>query len=54
VVTTAKDIVKVPADLAARLGWLEVGAVAIPAPMLVGFEELLRPVLPSAAVESRQ
>ena len=54
VVTTAKDIVKVPADLAARLAWLEVEAVAIPAPMMVGFGELLRPVLPSAAVELRQ
>ena len=41
VVTTAKDIVKLPSDLAARLAWLEVEAV----PLFGSFEELLRPVL---------
>jgi len=41
VVTTAKDIVKLPSDLAARLAWLEVEAV----PFFGSFEELLGPVL---------
>jgi tetraacyldisaccharide 4'-kinase len=54
VVTTAKDVVKVPADLAARLAWLEVEAVPLAGPMMGSFEELLRPVLPSGAVESPQ
>ncbi len=43
VVTTAKDIVKVPSDLTGRIAWLEVEAV--PMPMLGSFEELLAPVL---------
>ncbi len=41
VVTTAKDVVKLPADLADRVAWLEVEAV----PVLGTFEELLAPVL---------
>jgi len=49
VVTTAKDIVKLPSDLAARLAWLEVEAV----PLFGSFEDLLRPVLGSAEVESQ-
>jgi tetraacyldisaccharide 4'-kinase len=49
VVTTAKDIVKLPPDLAARVAWLEVEAV----PLLGTFEELLLPVLPSPGVESQ-
>jgi tetraacyldisaccharide 4'-kinase len=49
VVTTAKDVVKLPPDLAARLAWLEVEAV----PFLGSFEELLRPVLGFPKVESQ-
>jgi len=49
VVTTAKDIVKLPPDLTARLAWLEVEAV----PFLGSFEELLRPVLGAPKVESQ-
>jgi tetraacyldisaccharide 4'-kinase len=49
VVTTAKDIVKLPPDLAARLAWLEVEAV----PLFGSFEELLKPVLGSPKVESQ-
>jgi tetraacyldisaccharide 4'-kinase len=41
VVTTAKDFVKIPADLAARMAWLEVEAV----PLWGSFAELLAPVL---------
>lgn len=41
VVTTAKDVVKLPSDLAGRVAWLEVEAV----PVLGSFEELLAPVL---------
>jgi tetraacyldisaccharide 4'-kinase len=52
VVTTAKDIVKVPPDLATRLAWLEVEAVPMELPMMGNFEELLRPVLSSGTVES--
>jgi len=40
VVTTAKDIVKLPSDLVARVAWLEVEAV----PLFGSFEELLAPV----------
>jgi tetraacyldisaccharide 4'-kinase len=49
VVTTAKDAVKLPADLAGRMAWLEVEAV----PVSGSFEELLAPVLTPAGVESR-
>lgn len=48
-VTTAKDLVKLPEDLRGRLAWLEVEAV----PFIGSFDELLKPVLPSATVESR-
>ncbi len=41
VVTTAKDIVKLPPDLAGSVAWLEVEAV----PLFGSFEELLAPVL---------
>jgi tetraacyldisaccharide 4'-kinase len=43
VVTTAKDFVKIPADLGARIAWLEVEAV----PLWGSFTELLAPVLGS-------
>jgi tetraacyldisaccharide 4'-kinase len=49
VVTTAKDIVKLPSDLGARVAWLEVEAV----PLFGSFEELLAPVLGSYRVESQ-
>ncbi len=49
VVTTAKDIVKLPPDLARSVAWLEVEAV----PVFGSFEELLRPVLGSPKVESQ-
>jgi tetraacyldisaccharide 4'-kinase len=49
VVTTAKDIVKLPSDLAARVAWLEVEAV----PLFGSFEELLAPVLGPAGLESQ-
>jgi tetraacyldisaccharide 4'-kinase len=49
VVTTAKDAVKLPADLAGRVAWLEVEAV----PVYGTFEELLAPVLAVAGLESR-
>jgi tetraacyldisaccharide 4'-kinase len=41
VATTAKDAIKLPADLAARVAWLDVDAVAV----MGSFEELLAPVL---------
>ena len=41
VATTAKDAVKLPPDLAARVAWLDVDAVAV----MGSFEELLAPVL---------
>jgi tetraacyldisaccharide 4'-kinase len=41
VATTAKDAVKLPPDLAARVAWLDVDAVAV----LGSFEELLAPLL---------
>ncbi len=50
VVTTAKDIVKVPPDLAARMAWLEVEAV----PLLGSFEELLGRVMGAGKVESHR
>jgi tetraacyldisaccharide 4'-kinase len=54
VVTTGKDIVKLPADISARVMWLEVESVA----MLGSFEELLARVLvppsaPRSELESR-
>ena len=49
VVTTAKDVVKFPPDLAQKVAWLEVEAV----PFMGSFDELLRPVLSIATVESR-
>jgi tetraacyldisaccharide 4'-kinase len=49
VVTTAKDIVKLPPDLARSVAWLEVEAV----PLFGSFEDLLRPVLGSPKVESQ-
>jgi tetraacyldisaccharide-1-P 4'-kinase len=49
VVTTAKDIVKLPPDLAARVAWLEVEAV----PLFGSFEALLAPVLAFPGVESQ-
>ena len=49
VVTTAKDVVKFPPDVAEKVAWLEVEAV----PFMGSFDELLRPVLPVATVESR-
>ncbi|HUK13938.1 MAG TPA: tetraacyldisaccharide 4'-kinase [Thermoanaerobaculaceae bacterium] len=47
-VTTAKDVVKLPADLRARVAWLAVEAV----PFIGSFDELLAPVLHAATVES--
>jgi len=41
VVTTAKDVVKFPTDLAARTTWLEVEAK----PLIGSFDELLAPIL---------
>ncbi|OYV88272.1 MAG: hypothetical protein B7Z68_13455, partial [Acidobacteria bacterium 21-70-11] len=41
VATTAKDAVKLPADLAARVAWVDVEAVAV----MGSLEELLAPVL---------
>ncbi|HVN31641.1 MAG TPA: tetraacyldisaccharide 4'-kinase [Thermoanaerobaculaceae bacterium] len=49
VVTTAKDIVKLPSDLSPRVAWLEVEAV----PLFGSFEELLAPILGSPKVESQ-
>ncbi len=49
VVTTAKDVVKLPSDLARRVAWLDVEAV----PIHGNFEELLAPVLRPAGLESR-
>jgi tetraacyldisaccharide 4'-kinase len=48
VIATAKDVVKFPLELAGKVAWLEVEAV----PFLGNFDELLRPVLPVATVES--
>ncbi len=48
VATTGKDAVKLPADLLARVAWVDVEAV----PVMGSFEELLAPVLRKPAVEA--
>jgi tetraacyldisaccharide 4'-kinase len=49
VVTTAKDVVKLPPDLVGRVAWLDVEAV----PIYGSFEDLLAPFLSRAGVESQ-
>ncbi len=49
VATTAKDAVKLPPDLVAKVAWVDVEAVAV----MGTFEELLAPVLSPGGVESR-